>query len=422
MTEEFLSFLWKYRLYDADCLKVEGNKIQVLSTGELNRDSGPDFFNARLKMDDTIWAGNIEIHQKASDWNRHGHDKNAAFDNVVLHITGENDAPVYTSKGRHVPTIILNFDPLHLSKYNSLMQTNRWIPCADYLLSVEPVIISSILSKMGIERLEFRTNLITDDLGKSINDWEEVFYRYLARSFGFHVNSHPFEMLARSIPYIMVKKHGHQRLQLEALFFGQAGFLLDDYSKDDYYNSLREEYNFLRAKYDLQTIEPHLWKFMRLRPGNFPTIRIAQFVAMLNTNVSLFAAVLDASTTKSLHEILLADVSAYWQNHYTFGNPSPLKSKSLGRLSADVLIINTIVPFYFIYGKKTGKVEFQDKAMKFLEEIEAEGNAIVRLWKQVGIKPKNAFESQALLHLKSEYCDRKRCTECGIGVKIISKG
>jgi Protein of unknown function (DUF2851) len=422
MTEEFLSFLWKYRLYNADNMVIDGNKVQILNPGELNHDSGPDFFNAKLKIGDTIWAGNIEIHQRSSDWNRHGHDKNAAFDNVVIHIVGLNDQVVYTSKGREVATVSLDFDPAHLINYDILMMNKKWIPCAGNLSDIEPVILSTLLTKVEIERLELRTSQIMLDLDKTANDWDETFYRQIARSYGFHVNSQPFEALAKSIPFIIAKKYCHNYPQLEALYFGQAGFLQDDYSFDDYYNNLKKEYEFLKVKHHLQPIESHVWKFMRLRPGNFPTIRIAQFVGLIGINPSLFATVLDAGTLDSLYHILSANVSEYWQSHYTFGNLSRSVAKTLGKESAKILIINTIVPFYFIYGKKMGLVEYQDKALEFLENMDAEDNAIIKDWKRHGVKPKNAFDSQALLHLKNEYCDKKRCIECAIGVEIISKG
>jgi len=421
MTEEFLSFLWKYQLYSAEKLFVDGERIEIVQPGEHNHHAGPDFFNSKIKIGNTIWAGNVEIHLKASDWYRHGHDKNAAFDNVVLHIVFENDQPIYTSKGRHVATVKLEFDSKHLSNYDSLTINKKWIPCVDYLPVIDPIIITSMLSKMGIERLEYRTDQIIDNLDKTINDWDESFYWQIARSYGFHVNSQPFEALARSVPYHIVKKHSHNQTQLEAIFFGQAGFLLDDYSNDEYYNKLRKEYDFLKVKYNLQPVETHIWKFMRLRPGNFPTIRIAQFIGLLSRNTSIFSSLLDAKDLESLYILLSADVSEYWRSHYTFGNMSRSVTKTLGRDSAKILIINTIAPFYFIYGKKLGLVHFEDKAMQILEDIEAEDNSIIKDWKQHGIKPKSAFDSQALLHLKNEYCDKKRCLDCGIGIKIISK-
>jgi hypothetical protein len=421
MTEEFLSFLWKHQLYNAEHLYLDGGQIEVIHPGEHNRDSGPDFFNTKIKIADTIWVGNAEVHLKASDWNRHGHDTNQAFDNVVLHITGQNDLPVFTSKGRQVATVVMEFDQSLLKNYQTLMTAQKWVPCADLLKSLDPIVIASLLSKIGIERLEYRTADIVRNLDNTSNNWDESFYRQMARSYGFHVNSQPFEALAKSIPYIIVKKHSHQITQLEALFFGQAGFLLDDYSNDEYYNTLKKEYGFLCSKYNLRPVETHLWKFMRLRPGNFPTIRIAQFVSLLNQDTSLFSAIIDTERLDSLLELLSADVSEYWRSHYTFGNISRPVAKTLGKESAKTIIINTIVPCLFIYGKRLGISKYQDRAMQFLEEIEAEENSVITQWKQFGLMPKNAFDSQALIQLKSEYCDKKNCLACGLGIKLISR-
>jgi hypothetical protein len=421
MTEEFLSFIWQYKLYKPDNLHLDGEEVTVIYPGELNRDAGPDFFNTKLKIGDTIWAGNAEVHIKASDWNKHGHDINPAFDNVILHITHQNDQPVYTSKGRQVATLALEFEEAYIRNHNALLDTRNWLACANDLGSIDPVFLSSFLSKLGIERLENRANQITDNLNRTVNDWEEAFYRQIARSFGFHVNSHPFEALAQSIPYIIVKKHYLHLTQLEALFFGQAGFLHDDYSSDDYYNKLKEEYRFLQAKYKLQPIETHLWKFMRLRPGNFPTVRIAQFAALLHSKPSFLSSILEAESIGHLFNKLSVNVSEYWQSHYLFGNPSSLAAKPMGKDSAMIIIMNTIVPFYFTYGKKMGISQLQEKALRFWEEIDAEDNSIVKQWIQSGIIPRNAFDSQALLQLKNEYCDRKHCLSCAIGVKIISK-
>lgn len=421
MTEEFLSFLWRYQLFNTDQLLVDGGRVEVIHPGELNPHAGPDFFNSKIKIGDTLWAGNVEIHLKASDWYRHNHDKNAAFDNVILHITADDDQPVYSSKGRKIATATLNVNTTHLANYRALVENTKWISCADYLPDVEHIIITSLLGKMGIERLEQHATQVTSLLDKSVNNWDEAFFWQVARSYGFHVNSQPFEALARSIPYQVIRKHAGNTTQLEALLFGQAGFLQDDYSTDDYYLTLRKEYEFLKVKYSLRPIQVHTWKFLRLRPANFPTIRIAQLAGLLSRNTSLFAEVLGATNTTALYKLFSSEVSEYWRNHYTFGNPSPSASKALGKHSAQIIMINVMAPFYFIYGKKLGLPQFEDRAIQILEEIEAEDNSVIKQWKSHGIKAKNAFDSQSLLHLKNEYCDKKRCLDCSIGVKIIGK-
>jgi hypothetical protein len=422
MTEEFLSFLWKYRLYHVDDLCLDGEKVEVIYPGEWNRDSGPDFFNAKLKLGGTIWVGNVEIHTKATDWNRHDHDASPAFDNVILHIVGLDDLEVYTSKGRKVPTVVLPFEAVMLKNYDTLMSAEKWIPCADNIRTLDAVVITSLLGKTGVERLEQRGLQIASNLDQTIDNWEEALYRQLARSYGFHVNSQPFEALAKSIPYYILKKYSHDIERQEAILFGQAGLLLDDYSHDDYYNQLKKEYHFQRTKYNFKPVESHLWKFMRLRPGNFPTVRIAQFAALMSHHPSLFSVLLECEKVNDVLKLLSVDVSDYWRNHYTFGNQSRPVAKPLGTESAKIITMNTIAPFYFMYGKKMGLQKYQDKAMIFLEELDAEENSIITQWKQLGVKPQNAFESQALLHLKNDYCDKKLCLDCQIGVKIISRG
>ncbi len=419
MNEEFLSFLWKYRLYDTDNMVSDGENIEIIHSGDRNCDSGPDFFNARIKIGDTVWVGNAEIHVKASDWNRHNHDQNQAFDNVILHVVYHNDVQVHTSKGVKVPTVQLKFDIHYLENYNSLISSRQGVACGDRLSNIDSFILSSWLSKMAIERLETKTETINDYLLYNANNWEEAFYRQMCRSFGFHVNSYPFEALAKATPYLVVQKHAHNIFQLEALLFGQAGFLMNDYSNDIYYNKLKTEYDFLHAKYTLNPIDVHLWKFMRLRPVNFPTVRIAQLAALINRNSSLFSQLLDTETLSSIYNILICNLSDYWDTHFTFEKTSKYRPKTLGTESAKIITINTIVPFFFVYGKMLGKADIQDKALQLLELIEAEQNSEIRNWQKVGLIPKNAFESQALLHLATNYCAKKRCVECGIGSRII---
>lgn len=419
MNEEFLSFIWKYGLYEYGNFYSEGEKIEIIHPGDHNRDSGPDFFNAKIKIGDTIWVGNAEIHVKASDWNRHNHDQNSAFDNVILHITYNNDIQIYTSKALKVPAIELRFNQHYLENYNFLMTDQQWIPCSDQLKKIDPFIVSSWLSKVGVERLESRIEPIKENLAETTNNWEEAFYRQMTRSFGFHVNSYPFEALAKATPYITIKKHAHDILQLEALLFGQAGFLGNDYSDDTYYNKLKTEYQFIKTKYTLHPMDVHLWKFMRLRPVNFPTVRIAQLAALIHRDPTLFSLLFDAKKLSSIYQILIGDLSDYWNTHFTFGNESKFRRKTLGVESAKIIAINTIVPFFFVYGKMMGNTDIQDRAMQFLELIEPEENSEIRNWKKVGILPKNAFDSQALLQLKSGYCSKRRCLECGIGSRII---
>ena len=300
------------------------------------------------------------------------------------------------------------------------MEQELWAPCADSLSKVTNIIISSWITKLGIERLEIHSSSFISNLNATVNDWEEVLYRQLAKSFGFYTNSLPFESLARSLPLKILRKYRNDFPQLEAILFGQSGLLMNDYSEDQYLNKLKTEYDFLQKKHSLKPIEPHLWKFMRVRPGNFPTVRIAQFASFIQQNPSFYTSIIDSEDIQSLINLFKIDVSPYWKNHYTFDNVTRTISKPLGEESIKIIIINTIIPYYFVYGKIHNLSHFQDKALKFLESLGPEKNSIIEHWKQLGIMPGNAFESQALLEQKNEYCDKKRCLDCGIGLKVIS--
>jgi hypothetical protein len=420
MTEDFLSFLWKYKLYQNIPMFWEGETIEVISPGDLNTDAGPDFTNARIKIGTTLWAGNVEIHLNASDWNLHNHDQNAAFDNVILHVAGNNDADVHSSKGRKIPTIEIQFDPALLENYTELSINKSWVPCTGKLSNVDRFTIVSWLGSIGVERLASKTNLLSQNLVTSLNDWEEIFYRQLARSFGFHVNAMSFELLAANLSYKILKKYYGDIFRTECLLFGVAGFLNDDYSQDDYFNRLKKEYLFLENKFKLKSIDIHIWKFLRLRPGNFPTIRLAQFAALINNSPELLVKVVEAQSVNELKDLLIHPLLDYWENHYSFSKSTKTISKNLGTESAHTIIINTIIPFLFIFGRQMGKTDLEERSVQFLEALPAENNTIIRNWIKCGLKPKNAFDSQALLHLKSNYCDKKRCMDCRIGIKLIS--
>ena len=289
-----------------------------------------------------------------------------------------------------------------------------------YENAVDDFTFTAWITRLGIGRLETHSSHILGNMTSTVNDWEEVLYRQLAQSFGFHVNAHPFEALAKATPFKILRKYRNDAFQLEAILFGQSGLLSDDYSHDAYHNKLKTEYGFLQKKHSLKPIEPHLWKFMRIRPGNFPTIRIAQFSSFIHQSPSFFSLMLEAEHIQTLIDLLRLDVSAYWQNHYTFENITREIAKPLGEESAKVIIINTIIPYYFVYGKTHGMPQLLDKALRFLEMLGPEQNSVIDHWKQLGIHAKNAFDTQALLELKNEYCDKKRCLDCGVGVKIIS--
>jgi len=420
MNEIFLSFLWKYKMFRLEDLSWEAENIEILHPGYTNSNAGPDFTDARIKIGGTVWAGNVEIHVNASDWELHNHDKNSAYNNVVLHAVYNYDKDVYTAKGRKVPAITLKFNGKLWDSYQSLLLSHSSLPCASTLSKIDSFTMQSWIQSLGFERLNDKVEQIRQNLGTTHNDWEEVFYRLILQSFGFHVNAVPFSLMAQNTSYKIVKKHSGNISDLEALLFGQAGFLFDDYNDDDYYNQLKKNYDFLRAKYNLKSIDVHLWKYLRLRPVNFPTVRIAQLVGLLCKNQALLANILNVGSLEELQNLLNCETSPYWQMHFLFNRASKKINKSLGLNSANSIIINTIIPFYFAYGELNEKPELKDKALMFAENLPSEKNAILTGWKKAGVRSLNSFDSQALIHLTNRYCSQKRCIECRVGVKIIS--
>jgi hypothetical protein len=422
MTEAFLHYIWKYRLYDSKKYQLpNGSAIEIVNVGEQNFNAGPDFTNVQIKIGDTLWVGNCEIHINASDWYKHNHHTNKAYNNVVLQVVHNNDVQVTLPNGEAIPTIVLSYPNYFAENYNNLINNSQWIACANYIATIDHFTVSQWLTKLCIERLEERTLEIEQILELNKNNWEETFYQFLAKHFGFKVNALPFEMLARSLPLTYLAKHKTNLLQVEALLYGQAGMLESVNSSDDYYLSLQKEYNFLNKKFELKPIDSHVWKFMRLRPANFPTIRIAQFAALIHQSSALFSKLLEINTPVEIEELLSVSASVYWETHYRFEKKSRLKVKSLSPESIHLLTINAIVPLLFVYWKKKNSIEQQEKAISILEHISAEHNSIIEKWVKLGIAPKNAFESQALLQLKNKYCASKKCINCMIGNKLINK-
>jgi hypothetical protein len=427
MKEEFLHFLWKYSLYDKDkLLDNEGDRIIVLHPGEYNRDAGPDFFNARISIAGTIWAGNVEIHVRASHFNLHGHQDDPVFDNVILHVVAENDRKVFNSNGAELLTTELKFeDSLH-EKYTSLINNPYVIACQDETGSFDKLILYSWLEALVVERIEQKSDMILRILSETGNDWDETFYRMLSRYFGFRVNTGPFEMLARALPFMIIRKHADNRFQIEALLYGTSGMLQEGLFRealdDSYYKDLIKEYKILSSKYSLQPLHGWIWKFARLRPSNFPTIRISQLAGMLAVTGGLFSRLLEVTDIRHLRELFETTASKYWDDHYTFGSLKKGYAKKTGSQSTEILLINSVIPMLFVFGKNHGQPEFSDKALLFLEKIKAEDNSIIREWSKAGIKAENALFSQALLQLKDCYCRKRRCLECRIGFRLISSG
>jgi len=420
MTEDLLHYIWKYQRFNTDLKTVEGSSFEVISPGTHNFNSGPDFLNAKIKINDTIWAGNVEIHIKSSDWFKHKHNMDMAYNTVIMHVVWENDDQVCDKKGNIISTLVLknNIDSSLIERYKYFIENKSWIPCEKLLHTVNPFIIFSWLESLSIERLQDKTDAIFKKLLLSTNNWEKVFYEMLARNFGFNLNSDTFELLAKSLDIKYLAKHKNNLLQIEALFFGQAGLLNDDFM-DEYPNTLKKEYLFLQNKFILKPIESHLWKFLRIRPGNFPTIRIAQFSSLIHKSSGLFSKIIEARSLREIQKFFMVDCSEYWETHYIFDVESKRKNKNLGSSSINLLLINTIIPFIFAFGSFKKEQRYKDKAIDFLDAINAEQNHIIRHFLKSGIVPENALQSQALIQLYHNYCLKKKCLNCSIGDALL---
>jgi hypothetical protein len=419
MNEDFLSYIWLNQLYQADELFTSsGEPLVVLNPGMPNADAGPDFFDARIKKGSTLWAGNVEIHVRSSDWIRHGHSQNPAFDNVILHVVGHHDVPVHLKDGSLLATLEMKFDNRLLENYRKLMQSEQWIPCQGEIKGIPPAILLSWLDRLAAERLDMKSEAVLQALESTKNDWEETFYRFLARSFGMRLNALPFEMLASSTPLRYLLRHRENIQHLESMLFGQAGFLEKDVD-DEYHKELKRDYLFFRSKFSLKPMEGYVWKFLRLRPLNFPTLRIAQLASLISSKQGLFSAILECAHPKQMIELLEVQPSEYWLHHYQFGNPSPGRMKKPGRQLLHSVIINAVVPVLFSYGRVVSGEKHKQLAFELLQEIPPESNSVITRWKENSVFARNAMETQSLLHLKRVYCSARRCLTCSIGNHIM---
>jgi hypothetical protein len=416
MTEEFLHFIWKFRLFIRPLKLTTGEEVSVLHPGEHNSDAGPDFLGARLKIDNTTWAGNVEIHVHASEWFHHGHDRDMAYDSVLAHVVYDNDCEVRRKNGEMIPVVPLRgtFDERLYERYRRLLASRSWVPCAPLLGSVERLSINNWIDRLAVERLEHKSAMVEDVLQRNGLDWEQTFYQFFCRSFGFHVNSTPFEMLAGSLPYKYLVRQKDSLLQIEALLFGQSG-MLERKFRDEYMVGLQREYRHLQNKFHLLPLDAHLWRFLRLNPPNFPTIRLAQLASLIHRSPALFSRVLECTSLGETEHLFGGEVSAYWETHYLPEKSSPRRKKPMGKASCDLILINTVIPFLFIYGKIKGQPGHSDRALKFLDQLPGERNAVVNRWKKTGMPVQSAFQTQALLELKASYCASRRCLSCGIG-------
>ena len=429
--EQLLHYTWKHKLYPLKELTTsDGQRVEIIDPGLHNRNAGPDFFNAKIRIGSTMWVGNVEIHDKSSYWYQHGHDKDSRYDNVVLHVAAELDTEVMKSNGEYVPQLQLSVPDDVLTHYDELQKTDEYPPCYKVIPHLSALIIHSWMAALQTERLEQKTEAIRKRAELCNGSWEDAYFVTLARNYGFGINGEVFEQWAYNIPLNAVAHHRDDLFQIEAIFMGQAGLLeLDsipeyyqkDALNDGYFAKLRNEYQYLAHKFSMKPIDFKLWRFLRLRPQNFPHIRISQLANLYYQQKAGLSQLIECETLDELKNVLKSQVTPYWETHYTFGSTSPKNEKHLSYGSINLLMINTAIPMLFAYGRHTTKEVLCDKAFDFLEQLKAENNHIIRMWQQVGLPVKTAGDSQALIQLKKEYCDKKECLRCRFGYEYLRR-
>ncbi|MCR5820575.1 MAG: DUF2851 family protein [Bacteroidaceae bacterium] len=430
--EKLLHYIWKQRILPLKELRTtDGQPLEILDQGLHNHDAGPDFFNAKLKIGGTLWVGNVELHLRSSDWFRHGHEKDAAYNSVILHVVCEADREVETADGRRLPQMELPIPDDIRQKYNTLRQTEDYPRCWHIIPSLPSLTVHSWMSALLFERLQQRSERCLSRLDALHGDWERMAWVTLSRNFGFGINGDPFEQWATQLPLHACAKHRDDLFQLEALFLGTAGLLTPESipnsakeaaEKDDYLKRLRAEYTYLSHKFSLNPPMPaHLWRFLRLRPLNFPHLRLVQLARLYNKETAGFNTLIQASSREELHKALDTAPSDYWQSHYLFGLASKNNAKCLSATSRDLIIINTVVPLLFAHGIRTDNEEEQTRAISILEQLKPEANYIIRQWQKCGLNVESAADSQALIQLKREYCDRIDCLRCRFGFEYLKR-
>ena len=422
MKEDFLHHVWQHKKFAVTKLQTTtGESIQILNSGQYLQLAGPDFFNAQLIIGNQKWAGNIEIHLKSSDWYLHQHEKDTAYDSVILHVVWEHDTPVFRENNTEIPTVELKkYVPLEeVHKYQSLVATKAWIYCENQIAQIPSFVFDHWLTRLYFERLERKSAEIEKLLSDSNNDWEAVLFCMLAKNFGLNTNGLTFLDMAKGIPFSVIRKEAFSLVKLEALFFGQANMLSYDF-QDQYAKNLGQEYDYLAHKYNLKEKGYTSVAFFKHRPDNFPTIRLAQLAALYHKEHNLFSKLIQTNSLSDLYRLFNVSVSEYWDTHYNFDKISSKKRKKISTSFMDLLILNTIVPLKFAYDKFRNQAN-EEALLSIVEAIPSEKNAIIEKFKEIGVISTSAFESQALLQLKNEYCEAKKCLQCAIGLQLLKK-
>lgn len=423
MTEAFLQYIWQHQLLEGELHTTDGTPVKIERPGTINHDAGPDFFDAHIRIGETLWVGNVEVHIKASDWNLHHHSTNHAYDNVILHVVFESDTAITLQDCHQLATLNIskNIPDSIWANYESLLQPPQpmAIPCMDHLKDISPIFINSALERLTLERLERKCGMTRQLLQEIHGNWEQCCYIQLAHYFGGKINSFPFELLAKSTDQNLLARWRDKPQRIEALLMGQAG-LLDGYFEDEYPRQLQSDYEALRRATNLTPLAGHLWKFFRLRPYGYPTVRISQFAQLICRSNNLFSQLLETPSAKDIQQLFDVKASEYWNNHFRFDIMSPGKEKRLGKSFIDTVIINAWVPLLFEYGNQHGEQKFKDQAVSILEQLPPENNNILRQWQTAGITADNAARSQALIQLYNEYCTKHDCLHCQIGYKMIT--
>jgi hypothetical protein len=422
MEEQLLHFIWHRLLFThTNLVTTNDEPVEILHTGVPNHDQGPDFLQARIRIADQLWAGHVEIHVRSSMWYLHRHEHDTHYNNVILHVVWKEDQPAYTHGHYRIPCIELEgrIDHALMDRYHHLMNNQEWVPCASSLTDVSSLIRTSWLDRLLAERLEYKTAHILQHLNVTGYHWEQVFFVMLARQLGAPANSEAMEELCLKLPWNVMRRHGDRIDQIEAILFGCAGMLEKEWT-DEYPSRLKREFDFLKKKYQFPVMPGLRWKFMRMRPVHFPTIRIAQLAKMIFDSTHFIALLEEIeSAEKWVERFMVKPMDPYWEDHYHFASHSPKSVKRLGATTANTLVINVVAPVMFLYGKTQGKPALKEHALDLLRELPAEANGIVRGWKTCGWEAHDAGQTQALLHLKKKYCDERRCMHCAVGLKVI---